>query len=105
IYELLSNVTDYFGKSSPFELASIFHRLEPGKPTCNSELTIFNFRFKEWSAQPSQKELRCLYRDPSLSFSKCNVDPPCNKYPGLIDKPFSKLRLFCLILLTINVYQ
>ncbi|KAF5395976.1 hypothetical protein PHET_07475 [Paragonimus heterotremus] len=27
MYELLSNATEYFGKDSPFGLASLFHRL------------------------------------------------------------------------------
>ncbi|KAF7257324.1 hypothetical protein EG68_05970 [Paragonimus skrjabini miyazakii] len=67
-------------------------------------LCLYNYPFDEWISQPPQGEEKCLYRDHSLSFSRCNVDSPCNKSFILIHMSFNKIYLFFVILLTINFY-
>ncbi|KAF7260608.1 hypothetical protein EG68_02272 [Paragonimus skrjabini miyazakii] len=121
IYELLSNATEYFGKDSPFGLASLFHRLSAtNKATqmgCdygyNNRTVVptifvqcfYDYPLDEWFVQPSPIELKCLYRDDSLSFSRCSVDSPSNKSPDLNRISFKKLHLVCLVLLKINFYR
>ncbi|KAF7253027.1 hypothetical protein EG68_08930 [Paragonimus skrjabini miyazakii] len=118
IYQQLSNVTEYFGETSPFGLASHFQRLsvtnkaiqmgcDYGYNNRTVVPTIFvqcfyNHPFEEWFSQPPQEELTCLYRDHSLSFSKCSMESPCNKSPSLICMSFNNYHLFCLILLAVN---
>ncbi|KAF5396858.1 hypothetical protein PHET_09935 [Paragonimus heterotremus] len=65
-------------------------------------LCFYNYPLDEWYNLSSRNIAKCLYNDHSLSFSKCNVDSPCNKYPGLVRMSFNKLHLFCLIFLITN---
>ncbi|KAF7260610.1 hypothetical protein EG68_02274 [Paragonimus skrjabini miyazakii] len=65
-------------------------------------LCFYNYPLDEWDALPSRNIAKCLYNDNSLSFSKCSVDSPCSKHPGLIRISIHTLHLFCLILLTVN---
>ncbi|KAF7258032.1 hypothetical protein EG68_04288 [Paragonimus skrjabini miyazakii] len=47
-------------------------------------LCFYNYPVDDWFDLPTRNIAKCLYNDHSLSFSKCSVDSPCNKSPGLI---------------------
>ncbi|KAF7258035.1 hypothetical protein EG68_04291 [Paragonimus skrjabini miyazakii] len=118
IYEMLSNVTEYFDVPSDLDLPAPFYHLsatnkvtQMGCDYAHTEgrtlkllriLCFYNYPVDDWFAKPSRKIAKCLHRDHSLSFLKCSVDSPCNKSPIPIRMSLDKLHLFCLVLLKIN---
>ncbi|KAF7235566.1 hypothetical protein EG68_11370, partial [Paragonimus skrjabini miyazakii] len=121
IYELLSKVPEHFNEDALQGLPTYFYHLsatdratQVGCDYAYTNKTVvpaiyilcfYNYPLDEWFAQLAQGKGKCLYRDHSLSFSKCNVDSPCNKSFSLIHVSFNKHYFIFLILLTINFEQ
>ncbi|KAF5399459.1 hypothetical protein PHET_07109, partial [Paragonimus heterotremus] len=115
LYGMLPNVTKYYGRNVDWVLPIFFHRLLNNterewsvefiqtKKQRHRKTTSLNFRYYDYITHPPRGKVKCLYRDPSLSFSKCNVDTPCNNSPGLTRLSSNTFHLFYLVLVIIEV--
>ncbi|KAF5397166.1 hypothetical protein PHET_09945 [Paragonimus heterotremus] len=66
-------------------------------------LCFINCPYHVIFGRPARGKVSCLYRDHSVSFSKCKLDTPCNNSPGLTRMSLNTFRLFCLILVIIEI--
>ncbi|KAF5396546.1 hypothetical protein PHET_10450 [Paragonimus heterotremus] len=121
LYGTLPNVTEHYSDNINWDLPTYFYRLSStNKVTqmgCDYAYTnrtvvppifilcFFNCPYHDFYGRPARGKVSCLYRDPSLSFSKCNVDTPRNNSPGSIRLPSNMFHLFCLILAIIGIWE